>query len=110
MSYIDTIEHELVGYLNGLSIYHPIETVNSEKWGNYDFSCSPKNLVIGGGAGEHPGLVIHGLDCLVVGYLLVAFEKCKKHWPTFKYPPEETINTLNEYIFSFEGEYLEFCS
>ena len=115
MSYIDTIEHELVGYLNGLPIYHPLEVVETEKWGAYDFSCSPKNLVIGGGAGEHPGLVIHNLGYLVVGFMLEAFNKIneikeeKKYHCDFVLPAEETINSLHDILFAQEGDCMEFC-
>ncbi len=116
MSYIDTIEHELVGYFNGLPIYHPLETIDTEKWGAADFSCSPKNLVIGGGAGEHPGLVIHNLEYLVVGFLLEAFAKIteikenKQYHCVFDPPREETIESLHDILLRRENECLEFCS
>ena len=115
MSYIDTIEHELVGYLNGLPIYHPLETVDTKKWGSYDFSCSPQNLVIGGGAGEHPALVIHNLEYLVIGFLLAAFDKIitikeeKKYYCDFESPSEELIESLNEMLSQTDSECLEFC-
>ena len=75
MSYIDTIKHELVGYINGFPIYHPLETVIDGEWGGYDFSCSPQKWIIGGGAGEHPALVIHNLGSLVALYILLCIEK-----------------------------------
>lgn len=97
MSYIDTIKHELVGYINGLPIYHPLETVTDGKWGDYDFSCSPENLVIGGGAGEHPALVIHNLGSLAALYILLCIERHTEHFADgFIAPPEETNNRLNE--------------
>jgi hypothetical protein len=68
MSYIDTFPHELVGYLAGIPLYHPLTTVEGEK-GTADFGCSRDNLVLGGGSGEHPGLVFHRLDLLVRYYL-----------------------------------------
>ena len=116
MSYIDTIEHELVGYFNGLPIYHPLETIATEKWGAYDFSCSPVNLVIGGGAGEHPGLVIHNLEYLVVGFLLSAFDKIitikeeNRYYCDFESPSEELIESLNGMLYQTDGKFLEFCS
>jgi len=116
MSYIDTIEHELVGYFNGLPIYHPLETINTEKWGAYDFSCSPQNLVIGGGAGEHPALVIHNLENLVIGFLLLGFEKIitmkeeGKYHCGFDIPSEELIESLDEMLYENDSECLEFCN
>jgi hypothetical protein len=109
MSYIDTIKHELVGYFNGLPIYHPIEIVTNEGWGGYDFSCSPENLVIGGGAGEHPALVIHHLGSLAASYILLCIDKYEEHFSDrFEPPPKETRNRLNEIAFD-AGENLEFC-
>ena len=110
MSYIDTIKHELVGYINGLPIYHPIESTEKADWGDYDFACTPENLVIGGGAGEHPALVMHRLGSLVALYILFCIKKNSEYFPdTFIAPPEETIDHLNEIAF-YMGETLEFCS
>lgn len=110
MSYIDSIKHELVGYINGLPIYHPLETIKDGAWGEYDFSCSPENLVIGGGSGEHPALVVHHLGSLVARYLLLCIEKNVEHFsdriPT---PPEETVDRLSDIAFD-TGETLEFCN
>ncbi len=52
MSHIDSFKHEIVGLFGGLPVYHPLEDING------DFKCSTKQLVIGGGSGEHPALVI----------------------------------------------------
>jgi hypothetical protein len=59
VSYIDSFDHEFVGYFGGLPVYHPLEVVPASPDGHsLDFACGPDNLVIGGGSGEHPGLVI----------------------------------------------------
>ncbi len=109
MSYIDTIKHELVGYINGLPIYHPVEAVKYGGWGDYNFSCNPENLVIGGGAGEHPALVIHNLGSLAASYILLCIERHSEYFAdTFTAPPEETINRLSDIAFD-SGEHLEFC-
>ena len=109
MSYIDTIKHELVGTLNGLPIYHPLETVTGTKWGDHNFSCSPQNLVIGGGAGEHPGLVIHHLDSLVASYVLHDIQNANEHFQDrYISPPENTIERLLD-ISDRRHEALEFC-
>jgi hypothetical protein len=67
MSYIDTINHSFVGTFANLPVYHPLENLDEE--GVDEFSATPKNLVIGGGSGEHPGLVIQNLDYCVWDYL-----------------------------------------
>jgi hypothetical protein len=59
VSYIDTFDNEFVGYFGGIPVYHPLEIVPALP--NEDprnFACSPENLVIGGGSGEHPGIVV----------------------------------------------------
>ena len=65
MSYIDTFDHEFVGYFGHRPVYHPLETVPATPGYPADFACGPQNLVIGGGAGEYPGLVISDLDAIV---------------------------------------------
>lgn len=67
MSQIDTFDHEFVGYFVGLPVYHPTEV---EEGG--DFDCGPDTLVVGGGMGEHPALVVSHLEFLVAQFLLAA--------------------------------------
>lgn len=69
MSYIDSYDHEYIGTLGYLPIYRPLQEFNGNKWGHYDFNASPNNLVLGGGNGERPGLVIHKLECLAAIFL-----------------------------------------
>ena len=52
MSHIDSFKHEIVGLFGSLPVYHPLEDIHG------DFACTPRNLLIGGGSGEHPALVI----------------------------------------------------
>lgn len=109
MSYVDTIKHELVGYINGLPIYHPIESTKETDWGEYDFSCSPENLVIGGGAGEHPAIVVHGLGSLVASFLLLCIEKNTEHSQgRYSSPPESTMERLMDMLCDTVKN-LEFC-
>ncbi|HEY7355547.1 MAG TPA: hypothetical protein VH590_03740 [Ktedonobacterales bacterium] len=58
MSYIDSFDHELVGFFGGLPLYHPLENITGGGPQDEDFSCTPAQLVLGGGSGEHPGLVL----------------------------------------------------
>ncbi|SUX56225.1 hypothetical protein [Chromobacterium vaccinii] len=109
MSYIDSIKHEFVGYLNGLPIYHPLEESHKANWGASDFSCGKSNLVLGGGSGEHPGLVIHNLPALVCEYLLYEISQCELLFPDrYKAPAEEAQNKLLDIALSGPPT-LEFC-
>jgi hypothetical protein len=56
MSYIDTFDHELVGFFAGLPLYHPLEAVMGS--GGDEFGCTPLHLMLGGGDGEHPEVVL----------------------------------------------------
>ncbi|MEM6551658.1 MAG: hypothetical protein AAF750_05980 [Planctomycetota bacterium] len=64
MSFIDNYEHEYVGHFGHLPIYHPTEVIDGP-----DFQADPSNLVLGGGSGEHPALVIHHLEQLAFAFL-----------------------------------------
>lgn len=68
MSYIDTVNHSVVGTFAGISVYHTIQDLDGESSG--EFSATPKNLIIGGGSGEHPGMVIQDLDFCVWQFLI----------------------------------------
>ncbi|MBI5930744.1 MAG: hypothetical protein HY862_15650 [Chloroflexi bacterium] len=67
MSYIDTFDHELVGFFGRIPVYHPL--VEHEGAGDGEFSCTPTQLVIGGGSGEHLGLVIPKPDAAVEWFI-----------------------------------------
>ena len=102
MSYIDCFDHEYIGSLGYLPIYRPLQVIEGDGWGSYDFSASPKNLVLGGGSGEHPGLVIHKLESLVANFLYLQINDEK----------EAKISKENiDYITNicYENDVLEFC-
>ncbi len=69
MSYIDSFDHELIGYIGYLPVYRVLEVIHGDSWGGDDFSATPDNLILGGGSGEHPALVVHQLASLVVRFL-----------------------------------------
>lgn len=109
MSYIDTIKHELLGYLNGLPIYHPTESRLGGLWGAEEFSCTPDNLILGGGAGEHPALVLHDLGGLSAFYAIDCIRNLSEYFPDdYCEPPETTQERLWEMAHRTE-EHLEFC-
>lgn len=66
MSYIDIVDHDMVGYLAGIPVYHPRGTIK----GGDEFDCSPETLVLGGGSGEHPAMVVSNLKALALDYLV----------------------------------------
>ncbi|TBW25631.1 hypothetical protein [Gramella sp. KN1008] len=63
MSHIDSFNHELVGILGGLPVYHPLEKIDG------DFICDTNQLVLGGGSGEHPAVVIENPTSTVAYFL-----------------------------------------
>jgi hypothetical protein len=81
MSYIDCFDHEYIGRLGYLPIYRPLQVIEGEEWGAYDFSATPDNLVLGGGSGEHPGLVIHKLECAAAKFLYYHIDEEHKENP-----------------------------
>lgn len=70
MSFIDTIEHSHVGSFMDISIYHPLVSTTD----NDDFLVTRKNLLIGGGSGEHPALILKDIDVCVWMFLDACFD------------------------------------
>ena len=77
MSYIDSYKHELVGMFGSLPVYHPLEDIpgSSEPELSGEFACSTKQIVIGGGGGEWPGLVITNPIGAVIEFLCYGVEE-----------------------------------
>lgn len=57
-SYIDTFDHEFVGFFAGLPLYHPTQAVDAKAEHADEFGCTSSSLVLGGGPGEHPALLV----------------------------------------------------
>jgi hypothetical protein len=76
MSHIDSFKHELVGFLGYLPVYHPLENIDG------DFKCDINQLLLGGGSGEHPALVIENLTSAVAYFLseIIEYEKELQSW------------------------------
>ena len=69
MSFIDCFGHEYVASFAGLPVYHPLQAISG------DFSAGPDTLLLGGGSGEHPALVIRHLDQVASFYVDYALER-----------------------------------
>ena len=69
MSYIDSYKHELIGLFGGRWVYHPLEDIPGCEDHEDEFSCSVDQIVIGGGSGEWPGLVVRCPTGAVVSFL-----------------------------------------
>ena len=106
MSYIDSYKHEHVGVFGGLPVYHPLEDIPGSNEPDLDgeFACAASQLVIGGGDGEWPGLVIKSPVGAVVTFLDCCFEE------------EELLKAIEksawEEIFDehrYQGNIFDFC-
>lgn len=103
MSYIDSFDHEYIGYLGYLPIYRPLEEIKGDKWGGYDFSANPGNIILGGGSGEHPGLVVHKLECVAAKFLYDQITDEEEE----RIPKRDTDYLID---LCYADDILEFCS
>lgn len=69
MSYIDIIQHEFVGYFAGYPIYHPLENKLEADVPDGEFTCTIDDFILGGGGGEHPGLIFKNSNYIVLTYI-----------------------------------------
>ena len=63
-----------------IPLYRPLVEVGG-RLDAYDFGCSPEHLVLGGGSGEHPALVVSDLRAPVAHFL--------SHWMLARTPEED---------------------
>ncbi|XBQ17166.1 MAG: hypothetical protein ABL308_04630 [Oceanicaulis sp.] len=72
MSHIDSYDHVLVGYFGPLPVYRPLEDIAFPPEGerSEDFGCRTDQIVIGGGSGEHPGLVLERPGAAMAAFAL----------------------------------------
>lgn len=74
MSFIDGYRHQLVGYFGPIPVYRPLEDVDGPP---QEFSCPRGAVVIGGGSGEWPGLVLTKPVAAVAEFLWATYpERC----------------------------------
>jgi len=99
MSHIDSFKHQLVGYFFGLPVYLPLEDING------DFQCTTRQLLIGGGSGEHPALIVKNPLACVAMYLDENKVELK-----LSNREEEELEALYKPYLSWETEeVLDFC-
>jgi hypothetical protein len=90
MSSIDDIPYKCVGYFCGIPIYHPLAdgTIDDIV---FKIPCTTKQLLVGGGAGEHPIVQVLRPD-YAVGHFVDAWHTVlsKSH------PPHEPLDVFLE--------------
>ena len=64
MSYIDCFNHEVVGEVLTLPLYKANQDINGD-----EFHCKKGQLILGGGSGEHPAMVIEDINYGMLVYL-----------------------------------------
>lgn len=81
MSHIDSFKHEIVGLFGSIPIYHPLEEIDG------DFQADETQLILGGGSGEHPAMVIENPVKSVALFLKKKLEPLKDPKLKEKYYP-----------------------
>src|SRR5690606_10060803 len=115
----------------GIPVYHPLEVVPPSPDCPEDFGCGPENLVIGGGSGEHPGIVVKApgetVVCFVRAWLAEAtpflppevrqaLQPAIAAWPDADVRPARGHVRRGEWrqVFEFAGwraeDYVGFCA
>ncbi len=102
MSYIDCFNHSYAGNFAGLPVYHPLQDIDPE--GKDEFSATTKNLVLGGGSGEHPGMIVKDLDYCVWKYLECLADIANKECYEIKFYTDY-LDALPNQQFNEEGVY-----
>lgn len=113
MSHIDSFEHEIVGFFGGLPVYHLLVNVEDS-----NLKCTSKQLMIGGGSGEHPALVIENPLAAVAWFIddsLEESDNCSmgEDWagiiePYLNYDPENILNYYDWRIETYQ-RFAELC-
>lgn len=88
MSHIDSFKHEITGLFGSIPVYHPLEEIDG------DFEADQTQLILGGGSGEHPAMVIENPVQAVALFLKKKLEPLKdpklkeKYYPLKRLMPE----------------------
>lgn len=99
MSHIDSYAHQLVGYLAGVRVYYALEDIEGSPQ-HGDFDCKAGQLVLGGGSGEWPGMVLDDPNAAVATFLALTGDEAveKRGWADIITP------------WQFRDEALRFCA
>src|SRR5262245_61933455 len=81
LSYIDTFDNWFVVFFGGLPAYHPLLDVPDTPDCPEHFGCDPGHLVIGGGPGEHPGIVLVRPGEAVLGFVRTWLDEYERLYP-----------------------------
>lgn len=63
MSHVDSYKHKIVGLFGSIPVYRPLEVIDG------DFKAHPGQLILGGGSGEHPSMVVEKPEQAVALFL-----------------------------------------
>lgn len=63
MSHIDSFKHQQVGEFLGLPVYLPLQDIDG------DFQATTRQLLVGGGSGEHPAVVLTDPQAAAAAFL-----------------------------------------
>jgi hypothetical protein len=77
-----------------LPVYHPLELIEDS---DFDFDCTTKQIVIGGGSGEHPGLVVKLPNVAVAHFLLSALDTIDDEFADIK---SEWKKVIEPYLYN----------
>lgn len=105
MSEIGTKNFFCVGYFQGIPVYQPLWTgeigigTHDERKENF----APGELIIGGGAGEHPAIIFHDLEAAVALLL------CSNWSPLDGRPHEAVVSAARTLGFCVPCGAIEFC-
>jgi hypothetical protein len=107
VSHIDTFKHEIIGKFGVISVYHPLQDING------DFICGPDNILVGGGSGEWPAIVIRNPTAAVAEFIAIELmgydsEDSEDEWPIVKYK-DEWQEIIAPYLNLPHNKIIEFC-
>lgn len=104
MSYIDSFDHEFVGYFGGLPLYHPLVDYVAQP--GDEFGCTTQQLIIGGGSGEHPALILRRPELAVAQFALRIFGEEENRTIKTRFD-EEAANIVSRWSFDYFDQFLD---
>ena len=112
MSHIDSFKHEIVGMFGPIAVYHPLEDIGG------DFTCGPDSIVIGGGSGEWPAIVVKNPNAAVATFLATELQsdelkRVKDEWleiirPHYDFAQDKIIE-FSRWLVSDYAEFQKIC-